>query len=256
MAAFGVEQFAKLTKTLTSNICKRQGSKNTPLSPATEESSHCGASPMAKLMSWVDVAAAALDVFADETAAAGGALHLRRALLNLMQNAVRYSPDGSTVTITAGRVGEEAVVAIADCGCGIAADDLVVLEDVRHAIPAYDAVLMIAPRRASDPVLRGALAPLIGAIPVERMREANLMVDRDTDKASPKDAARFLANALHLHADEKYGNFRMVGTLEPETCGAGTHPRRMPTGAPECALNKLGSTNGSMANIRAIPVNA
>ena len=35
-------------------------------------------------------------------------------------------------------------------------------------------------------------------IPVERMREANLMVDRDTDKASPKDAARFLAKALHL----------------------------------------------------------
>jgi osmoprotectant transport system permease protein len=42
------------------------------------------------------------------------------------------------------------------------------------------------------------LAPLIGAIPVERMREANFMVDRDADKASPKDAARFLAKTLNL----------------------------------------------------------
>jgi osmoprotectant transport system permease protein len=74
----------------------------------------------------------------------------------------------------------------------------VVLTDPKHAIPAYDAVILLAPQRANDAVLKQTLEPLIGAIPVERMREANLMVDRDTDKASPKDAARFLANALHL----------------------------------------------------------
>jgi two-component system OmpR family sensor kinase len=54
----------------------------------------------------------------------GSALHLRRALLNLTQNAVRYSPDGSMVQITVTRLDDEAVLAIADEGCGIHADDL------------------------------------------------------------------------------------------------------------------------------------
>jgi len=45
----------------------------------------------------------------------------------------------------------------------LAGDALV--EDVRHAIPSYDAVILIEPKRADDEVLRGALAPLIGAIP-------------------------------------------------------------------------------------------
>jgi osmoprotectant transport system permease protein len=80
----------------------------------------------------------------------------------------------------------------------IAAQKLVVLTDPKHAIPAYDAVILLSPRRADDPMLQQALEPLIGAIPVERMREANFMVDRDADKASPRDAARFLAKALRL----------------------------------------------------------
>jgi osmoprotectant transport system permease protein len=75
----------------------------------------------------------------------------------------------------------------------IAADNLVVLADVRHAIPAYDAVILISPRRRNDAALRAALMPLIGAIPVERMRQANYMVDRDAGKSTVQDAARFLA---------------------------------------------------------------
>jgi osmoprotectant transport system permease protein len=78
----------------------------------------------------------------------------------------------------------------------IAAQDLLVLEDPEHAIPSYDAVVLIAAKRADDPVLRRALAPLIGAISIERMRVANFMVDRQTDKASPKQAARFLSQGL------------------------------------------------------------
>jgi osmoprotectant transport system permease protein len=46
--------------------------------------------------------------------------------------------------------------------------------------------------------LRAALQPLIGAIPIERMREANMMVDRDTDKQSPAAAARWLAEQAGL----------------------------------------------------------
>jgi osmoprotectant transport system permease protein len=80
----------------------------------------------------------------------------------------------------------------------IAAQGLMVLDDPKHAIPSYDAVVLIAPKRVDDPVLTRALSPLIGKISVERMREANLMVDRDANKASPRDAARFLARAIGL----------------------------------------------------------
>ncbi len=77
----------------------------------------------------------------------------------------------------------------------IAADKLAVLTDPKGAVPSYDAVILLAPKRANDVTLRAALRPLIGAISVERMREANLMVDRDDRKATPKEAAAFLAAA-------------------------------------------------------------
>jgi heavy metal sensor kinase len=64
-----------------------------------------------------------LDVLTD-CVVSGSALHLRRALLNLMQNAVRYSPEGATVSVTAGCLDHETVLAIVDEGCGIAAEDL------------------------------------------------------------------------------------------------------------------------------------
>jgi len=78
----------------------------------------------------------------------------------------------------------------------IAADGLELLADPKHAIPSYDAVLLISPRRANDPLMLHALGPLIGTISPQRMQEANFMVDRDTDKVSPKEAARFLARAI------------------------------------------------------------
>jgi osmoprotectant transport system permease protein len=80
----------------------------------------------------------------------------------------------------------------------IAAQGLVVLADPMHAIPSYDAVLLISPRRAKDAILKRALSPLIGKISVEHMREANLRVDRDADKATAQEAARFLARAAGL----------------------------------------------------------
>jgi osmoprotectant transport system permease protein len=77
----------------------------------------------------------------------------------------------------------------------IAADNLLVLTDPKQAIPAYDAVILLSPRRRNDETLRAALLPLVGAIPVERMRQANYMVDRDTDKATVKEAAQFLGRS-------------------------------------------------------------
>ena len=80
----------------------------------------------------------------------------------------------------------------------IAADDLVVLADPRHALPPYDAVVLISPKRARDARLIGALKPLIGRIDVAAMRAANLSVDRDHDKATPGQAAKALAAKLGL----------------------------------------------------------
>ncbi|HXQ47755.1 MAG TPA: glycine betaine ABC transporter substrate-binding protein, partial [Caulobacteraceae bacterium] len=78
----------------------------------------------------------------------------------------------------------------------IAADDLVVLSDPKQAIPPYDAVVLLSPKRANDAGFSAALRPLIGAIPVEQMRKANLSVDRDQDKQTPAQAAQALAKAI------------------------------------------------------------
>jgi osmoprotectant transport system permease protein len=78
----------------------------------------------------------------------------------------------------------------------IAANDLLVLDDPAGAIPPYDAIVLIAADKADDRVLRRALTPLIGAIPVTRMREANYRVDRDVGKETPAAAAAWLAGAV------------------------------------------------------------
>ncbi|MGJ8536328.1 MAG: ABC transporter permease/substrate-binding protein [Parasphingopyxis sp.] len=78
----------------------------------------------------------------------------------------------------------------------IAASNLAVLSDPRGAIPNYDAVLIVAPGRADDGRFVAALTPLLDAIPVEAMREANYLVDRDEEKASPGEAAAWLAEEI------------------------------------------------------------
>ena len=94
--------------------------------------------------------------------------------------------------------GEADVISAFSSDGRIAAQDLVVLSDPKHAIPAYDAIILISPKRAGDPRLIKALQPMIGKIPVERMREANLSVDRDADKRSATEAARVLSKAVGL----------------------------------------------------------
>jgi len=68
--------------------------------------------------------------------------------------------------------------------------DLVVLDDPKHAIPPYDAILLVAPKRTGDRVLIEALRPLVGAIDVKLMREANLRAT--SSGASPEEVARWL----------------------------------------------------------------
>ena len=94
--------------------------------------------------------------------------------------------------------GEADVISAFSSDGRIAADHLVALADPRHAIPNYDAVLLISPKRADDGRLRQALSPLIGRIDVAHMRQANFMVDRDADKRPPEQAGRWLEAAVGL----------------------------------------------------------
>jgi osmoprotectant transport system permease protein len=74
----------------------------------------------------------------------------------------------------------------------IAKYDLTVLDDPRHAIPPYDAIVLLAPKRASDFALRSALQPLLGAIDISSMREANLRAAGNDGASSPDAVARWL----------------------------------------------------------------
>jgi osmoprotectant transport system permease protein len=74
----------------------------------------------------------------------------------------------------------------------IAKYDLVVLDDPKHAIPPYDAIVLIAPKRAGDQALRSALQPLLGHIDIAAMREANLRAAGGDGASSPDAVARWL----------------------------------------------------------------
>ncbi|WAT16942.1 ABC transporter permease subunit [Aurantiacibacter sp. MUD11] len=92
--------------------------------------------------------------------------------------------------------GEADVISAYTSDGRIAADSLVVLEDPRGAFPNYDAIILLSPTIADDGRLAEALSPLLGAIDVETMREANYMVDREDDKRTPEAAARWLLDAI------------------------------------------------------------
>ncbi len=73
----------------------------------------------------------------DRPVVVGSSLHLRRALLNLAQNAIRYSPPLSTIAVSVAASASEAVVEVVDQGCGIAASDLPhIFEPFYRADPA------------------------------------------------------------------------------------------------------------------------
>jgi osmoprotectant transport system permease protein len=104
-----------------------------------------------------------------------------------------YNPTFMYQALTSG---EADVISAFSSDGRIAADHLVTLADPKGAVPAYDAVVLVSPRRAEDRRLLAALRPLIGKIPVEAMRQANLSVDRDRDKLTPESAAAALAQAI------------------------------------------------------------
>jgi osmoprotectant transport system permease protein len=74
----------------------------------------------------------------------------------------------------------------------IAKYDLLVLEDPRHAIPPYDAILLLAPKRAGDERLQAALKPLLSRIDIADMRDANLRASGNDATSSPEIVAKWL----------------------------------------------------------------
>ncbi len=101
----------------------------------------------------------------------------------------QMQPDFMYAAVAAGEVD----IIAGDTSDGlIAKNDLVVLEDPKHAIPPYDAILLLAPKRAGDQALRTALQPLLGKIDISEMREANLRAAGNDAASSPDAVARWL----------------------------------------------------------------
>jgi signal transduction histidine kinase len=65
-----------------------------------------------------------LELDPDELPVRASEVKLRRLLLILVDNAVKFTPSGGTITLTASRDGAAVVLSVADTGVGISADDL------------------------------------------------------------------------------------------------------------------------------------
>ena len=90
--------------------------------------------------------------------------------------------------------GEVDVIAAYTSDGQISTYGLSVLADTQHAIPSYDAILLISPKRADDRKLIAALKPLVDAIDVSAMREANARASNGGD--TPDSAARWLCERV------------------------------------------------------------
>ena len=109
------------------------------------------------------------------------------------KNARSFSPTFMYPALASGEV--DVISAFSSDG-RIAANGFVVLDDTKGAVPSYEAIMLLAPKRASDDKFIATLNPLIDAITVENMREANYTVDREDDKKTPGQAASWLNDKL------------------------------------------------------------
>jgi osmoprotectant transport system permease protein len=93
----------------------------------------------------------------------------------------------------AAAAGEVDVISAYTSDGRIAEFGLEVLADPKGAIPPYDAILLVSPKRAGDEALLAVLRPLADAIDVATMREANR---RASGGATPEAVARWLGTKL------------------------------------------------------------
>jgi len=88
---------------------------------------------------------------------------------------------------------------------------LTILGDPEHAIPPYDAVILLGPNIPEKQRVIDALAPMIGNITLKMIQQANLMVDRKDDRKTPVEAALWLQQQIdlrHTHPDQNNPNQR------------------------------------------------
>jgi osmoprotectant transport system permease protein len=114
---------------------------------------------------------------------------LRRAYGLSFRGQRQMQPDFMYAAVASGEV--DVIAGYTSDGL-IAKYDLVVLGDVRRAIPPYDAIVLLAPKRAGDEALRKALTPLVGKIDIATMREANLRAAGNDAASSPDAVAQWL----------------------------------------------------------------
>jgi osmoprotectant transport system permease protein len=105
----------------------------------------------------------------------------------------QYTPDFLYRALVGGDV--DVIAAFSSDG-RVARYGLKLLGDPKTALPPYDAVLLLSPRRAADSRFRAALKPLVNAIPLNVMQQANLMVDQPVDKKTPTETARWLEQRI------------------------------------------------------------
>lgn len=99
----------------------------------------------------------------------------------------------------AANAGEIDVISAFTSDGRLAKFDLKVLDDTKHTIPPYDAILLVSPARAHDAAFIESLRPLIGAIDVAAMRDANRRV---SDGEPPSAVAISLDRAIGAQSDE------------------------------------------------------
>jgi osmoprotectant transport system permease protein len=90
----------------------------------------------------------------------------------------------STLMYAAVTSGEVDVITAFSSDGRIPAFDLVLIEDTRHALPPYDAVVLIGREAQQRPAVTEALSALDGKIDAEAMREANRHVDLEGGSVS------------------------------------------------------------------------
>ena len=91
----------------------------------------------------------------------------------------------------AAEAGEVDVISAYTSDGRIARHDLVVLDDPKQAIPPYDAIVLVSPKRANDRAMLDALRPLVGAIDVDADARGEPARDR-ARRCRPAGVARWL----------------------------------------------------------------
>lgn len=114
---------------------------------------------------------------------------LRRAYGLSFRAQRQMQPDFMYAAVAAGEI--DVIAGYTSDGL-IAKYDLVALNDVRNAIPPYDAIVLLSPKRADDETLRKALTPLLGRIDIATMREANLRAAGNDAESSPDAVATWM----------------------------------------------------------------